>query len=126
MASEYGPGIDVTMVATVALTRGRVVILDTTYQGQVDVPAGVTSVPFGVAQESVAAGYPVRVRVLGFSVIEANAAFALGDQLSIAATTGRVDTAAATHYPVGQALRAATAQSEVVEAFVNCTLTPRA
>lgn len=60
---------------------------------QVDLPAAITDTPFGVVQDSAAAvGDSIPVRVSGITKVVANGAYSKSDQLSIAATTGRVDT----------------------------------
>lgn len=122
---------DVTMRCTAAMaTAFIVVMLDTSNQGYVKVPAGVTSVPYGILQTTAAtAGDPVVVRPISAgkrSLVKANGAFSLGDALSIAATTGKVDTAAATHYPIGLALEEATAQNDEISCQLGGALIPRA
>lgn len=121
---------DVTMRAEAAMATNYVVVMLSTTQGMVKVPTGTTVVPYGVIQTTQATvGGPVVVRPISSgkrSLVSANAAFALGDALAIAATDGQVDTAAQTNYPVGLALEAATAANDLVTCQLGGALIPRA
>ncbi len=102
-----------------------------TNEGQVDLPDALTDTPFGVVQDSAAAaGDSIPVAVSGVTKVVANGAFSKGDQLAIAATTGRVDTvsgldssfnpeAATAQKPIGIALEAATAAGEIVSMLIR-------
>jgi hypothetical protein len=121
---------DVTMRAEAAMATNYVVVMLSATQGMVKVPAGTTSVPYGILQTTAAAaGDPVTVRPISSgkrSLVCAHADFALGDALAIAATTGRVDTAASTLYPIGLALELASAQGNLVTCQLGGALIPRA
>lgn len=125
MAVESTIGIDISRLADVDLSGSqyRVVVYSATGCA---LPSGVTNVPLGILQNAPTAGQVARIRIYGGSKVAANAAFTAGDALSIAATSGRVDTAATTHYPVGRALTAATAQDELADMIVMPMLVPLA
>lgn len=125
MAVAVAEGIDITRVADADLSGSQYRVVRYTSTG-CDLPSGVTNVPLGVLQNAPTAGQLARIRISGGSKIEAHGPFSAGDALSIAATTGRVDTAATTHYPVARALEAATAQGEIVACLVMPHLVPLA
>jgi hypothetical protein len=112
-------GLDVQAIADGAITKYTVVKLSSDSSDgdmRVTVATASTDIPFGIAQETVADGAAVLVRIAGISKISANAAYSLGDELSVAANDGQVDTvatagSAGSVYVVGHALHAATAAS---------------
>lgn len=74
------------------MAEAYVVVVLGTNADQVDLPAAVTDAPFGVIQDTAIADQSIPVMLSGITKVVANAAFSKGDQLAIAATTGRVDT----------------------------------
>lgn len=65
--------------------------------GEVDPPSAAKAYPCGVTQEgSDRAGKHIDVCIQGITKVEANSAISIGDRLRVAATTGRVEPAAAT------------------------------
>ena len=125
MAVESTIGIDISRLADADLSGSQYRVVRYTATG-CDLPTAVTNVPLGVLQNAPTAGQVARIRIYGGSKIVANGAFTAGDALSINATSGRVDTAVATHYPVGRALTAATAQDELADMIVMPMLVPLA
>lgn len=125
MAVESTIGIDISRVADVDLSGSqyRVVIYSSTGCA---LPGAAGAIGLGVLQNAPTAGQVARVRIFGGSKIEANGAFTAGDVLSVAATTGRVDTATSTHYPIARALTAAAAQGEQADCLVMPALAPLA
>ena len=113
------------------MSEAYVVVEIGTSADQVDLPDAVTDTPLGVIQDTAAAvGDSVPVMVSGVSKVVANGAFSKGDQLAIAATTGRVDTvsgldssfnpeAATAQKPIGIALEAASASGEIVSMLIR-------
>jgi hypothetical protein len=73
-------------------------------------PDSVTR-PLGIAQNAASDGGQVLVRMAGISLVSANGAYSLGDELMVAASDGEVDTfstsATVNAYVVGFALEAA-------------------
>lgn len=108
---------DVTMRCTAAMVT-KYVVVKLGAEGYVSAVTAATDVPYGILQTlGVTAGDPVVVRPIASgkrSLVKANGAFTIGDVLAIAASGGKVDTAAATNYPIGLALGAATAQDDEV------------
>jgi len=97
---------------------------------EVDLPAATTDLPLGIVQDEASEGDSIPVMVDGVSKVVAYAAFSKGDQLAIAATTGRVDTvsgldssfnpeAATKQQPIGIALETATAAGEIVSCLIR-------
>ena len=77
-----------------------------------------TDLPAGVLQNSPVSGSGASVRYLGTTKVEAAGAFSEGDELIVADSNGRVDTATASTANanvVGIALEAAGAAGDVVE-----------
>jgi len=105
-------------IANGAITQYAVVVLSTPTGDGLDsrcaLPSAVTNQVLGVAQHDAADGEPVRVAMQGESYIVANGAFSAGDLLSLAATTGKVDTAASGNVIVGLAREAATATNDII------------
>src|SRR5262245_27434443 len=112
-AQNQGGASIIPMRATVALTRGQVVILDTTTDGNVTLPGGANAQKtFGFAVNDAQIGELVSVHVSGgLAMAVAGGAVALGDLLQTGATPGQVVTAApaagANSYLCGKAARAA-------------------
>ncbi len=126
MAGEVTKGLDISRVADVDLSgsQHRVVAFSATGAA---LPGAAGAIGLGVLQNADAtAGRAARIRIFGASKIEANGAFSAGDVLSVAATTGCVDTAISTHYPVARALGPATVQGQKVDAIVMPSLVPLA
>jgi len=105
----------VTMRATVALTRGQVVILDAATDGNVTLPGGANAQKtFGYSLNDLQAGELGPIHVSGgLAPAIAGGAIALGDLLQTGATPGQVTTAApaagSNSYLCGKAARAAAA-----------------
>lgn len=102
--------------AEAAMAEAYVVVTQGTANHQVKLPAAVTDLPLGVIQSTAAAGQSVPVMTArGVTKVVANGAFSKGDPLTIAATTGRVDTGTpGTDKIIGIALEAATAAGQIV------------
>lgn len=124
--------LDLTFKAENAMAEPFVVVELGTNADQVDLPDALTDTPFGVIQDSALAGQSVRVRVSGLTKVVANGAFSKGDQLAIAATTGRVDTVSGldssfdnsggpftAQKVIGLALEAASEGGQIVEMLIR-------
>ncbi len=122
--------LDIPFEAENDMAEKYVVVVLGTDDNQVDLPATVTDAPLGVTQETADDGQSVAVRTHGVTKVVANGAFSKGDQLAIAATTGRVDTvsgldssfdggSATKQQPIGIALEAAAAAGEVVAMLIR-------
>ena len=113
------------------MAEAYVVVVIGTNSDQADLPAAVTDTPLGVLQDTAAAvGDAIPVMVDGVTKIVANGAFDKGDQLAIAATTGRVDTVsgldssfnpgeATAQKPIGIALEAATEAGQIISMLIR-------
>jgi fructoselysine-6-P-deglycase FrlB-like protein len=116
---------DIQCVANGAITKFTVVTLSTdSSDGDPRVATcGTSDKPFGIAQETVATGESILVRLAGISKVSANGAYSLGDALCVAAADGQVDTAApaggANAYVIGIALHAATAAGDECPALLR-------
>lgn len=121
-----------TFKAEVAFTEAFVICVLGTDADEVKKPAAVTDTPLGVIKDSAAIDQSVPVQMDGVTKIVANAAFSKGDQLGIAATTGRVDTITGldssfdnsagpftAQKPFGIALEAATASGQIVSMLIR-------
>lgn len=121
-----------TFIAEHAFTEAFVVCVLGTADMEVDLPDAVTNVPFGIIQDTAAEDQSVPVMLSGITKVVANGAFSKGDQLGIAATTGRVDTVIgydgsfdnsngpfAARKSIGIALEAATQAGEIVHMLIR-------
>lgn len=111
----------VTYEAEAAMTEAYVVVTLGTANHQAKLPGATTDLPLGVTLSSAAAGQSVPV-VVDRAIVKvvANGAFSKGDPLSIAATTGRVDTGTpGTDKIIGIALEAATAAGQLVPMLLH-------
>lgn len=121
-------GIEREYIADGAITQYAVVTRSSdTADGlepRVSLPGATSDAPEGIAQHDAADGEPVRVRVSGESFVVANGPYGAGDLLSLAATSGKVDTAASGDRLVGVAREAAASANEikVVELDLKSTL----
>jgi hypothetical protein len=117
-------------VSESAFTEAYVVCVLGTGVDAVKFPAATTDDPFGVIQDTAASGDSVPVMVDGVSKVVANGAFSKGDNLAIAATTGRVDTVsgldssfnygeALLRKTIGVALEAATESGQLVAMLIR-------
>ena len=121
--------LDVAFVADGAISAGIVVKLSTPSSdnnARVTVAAAAADSALGVALTDAADGEVVRVQMLGLAYVVANGAFSAGDKLSVAAATGKVDTAASGDVLVGLALEEATAQNDqvIVQLYCNGSVEP--
>ena len=133
MAYEHTEkGLIMTFQAEVAFAEAFVVCVLGTDAGEVKKPAAVTDTPFGVVKDTASAGQSIPVQMDGVTKVVANGAFSKGDQLAIAATTGRVDTVTGldssfdnsggpftAQKPFGLALEAATGAGEIVSMLIR-------
>lgn len=131
MATFSQEGLDLPFRAENIMAEAYVVVELGTSEGQVDLPDATTDTPLGVIQSTAAtAGLSVPVRVSGVTKVVANGAFFKGDQLAIAATTGRVDTVsgldssfdggtATAQKPIGIALEASGAAGDIVSMLIR-------
>lgn len=131
MATYSQTGLDLPFRAENIFAEAYVVVVLGTNESQVDLPDAITETPLGVIQDlASAAGLSVPVRVDGVTKVVANGAFSKGDQLGLAATTGRVDTVsgldssfdaliATAQKPIGIALEAASAAGETVSMLIR-------
>jgi len=118
---------DYPATVTAAIGRFRAVILDTTKDKSASPPGAANAKAFGICQDEYSAadstnGRVADIRVSGISTCVANSAISRGDQVRIADTTGRLETAAATtakQYQVGIALTAAAAQGDWLEVLLT-------
>lgn len=127
--SNYG-ALDLSFEAESDMDEKYVVVELGTSDNQVDLPDATTDTPIGVIQDTAEDGESINVRVAGVTKVVANGAFSKGDQLAIAATTGRVDTvsgldssfdsgSATAQKPIGIALEAASAAGEIVPMLIR-------
>lgn len=86
------PGKVIPAKAENAFAEAFVVCVLGTGADEVDLPAAITDDPYAVVQDTASAGQSIPVMIDGVTKVVANGAFSKGDQLAIAATTGRVDT----------------------------------
>ena len=110
---------DMTFVAgaNLASSQYRFVTLDAT-ANTVKI-CGTADRPLGVLQNKPAAGEAATVRLLGTSKVSANGAFALHDELKVAAADGEVDMVAGSEaWACGIALAAAGGAGEIVEMWI--------
>lgn len=101
------------------VAKDTLVKLLTTADETVVASAGITDETFGVAQTTQSAGDQVSVQTYGVARVIASAAITAGDKLMFA-TGAKVATASgATAKVVGVALEAATADGQVIKAFLR-------
>ncbi len=112
--------------AETTLAQGCFAVLDTATAGQATNCGGANAGKvIGVLLDStLEAGKAGSFRKFGYARVNANAAISIGDDLVIAATTGRVaskgsDAHASGTDIVGRAEEAATTQGDLIWAFVN-------
>jgi hypothetical protein len=123
---ELNVGQDLELIANGTVAIYTVVSLSTADSNGnarvVTCPDSVTR-PLGVAQNAAADGESVQVRLAGISLISANGAYALADELMVAASDGEVDTfstsATVNAYVVGQALEAAGAAQDRMAVLIG-------
>lgn len=127
----YSQGKILPFRAENVFAEAYVVCVIGTNEGEVDLPDAITNTPLGVVQDVAAVvGESIPVMVDGVTKVVANGAFSKGDQLAIAATTGRVDTVsgldssfdalvATAQKPIGVALEAATAAGQIVSMLIR-------
>lgn len=122
-----------TFRAQEVLSEAYIVCVLGTAENEVKKPAAVTDTPLGVTQDTAAAvGDSVPVQMDGVTKVVANGAFSKGDQLAIAATSGRVDTVSGldssfdnsggpntAQKPLGIALEAATTSGQIVSMLIR-------
>lgn len=119
------PLLDITKVASGAVTKDAVVVLDSV--AKVLLPGGANVAKFGgVAGHVAAIGEAVRLRIAGVVDVVAGAAVVPGDWLVIAGTTGKVTpagtTAGTVYNIIGVALEAAAADGDIIEMLIApCT-----
>lgn len=113
-----------TFIAESAFTEAFVVAVLGVGEMSVKLPGAITDDAFGIVQDSAALDQSIPVMLSGITKVVANGAFSKGDQLTIAATTGRVDTApgldgsfspgtATAQKTIGIALEAATQAGQI-------------
>lgn len=110
---------DITRLADAALTTRFLAVKVGTDAAHIAVPTAVTDVCIGVtSDEAAAAEDPVNVQLLGARCrtvkVTAGAVIAAG-ALVAPMVGGKVQTAVATQYPIGRALKAAAADGDVIE-----------
>lgn len=106
--------------AGAAITKGRLVKLDTT-AGQVIHTTAITDVPIGVALGDAASGADVAVQTNGVAEVCASAAVALGAQvMPTASGAGKCSTASgATAQSIGQALALCSNDGEFIPVLLR-------
>lgn len=114
-------GADIPALANGALVRYTVVTLstDSTNGHRRVATCGTSDIPFGVVQDTAATGEACTVRTEGISLVSANGAYAISDELTVAAADGQVDTLSADGWSIGQALHAATAANDTLPCKLN-------
>ncbi len=119
-----------TFIAQRQFAEAYVVCILGTNEMEVDLPTALTNDPFGIVQDSAAADQSIPVMLSGITKVVAQGAFARGDQLGIAALTGRVDTVvgldasfspgtATAQKSIGIALEAATNAGDIVTMLIR-------
>jgi len=88
-------------------------------QPKVGLPSGQGVLAAGALLNAPAIGEIAQVRMLGCAPVKANSSFNAGVELTIAATTGKVEAASSGDYVVGIALEAASAANHVVKVLIN-------
>jgi hypothetical protein len=119
-------GQDIQVIAAGTIAQYAVVKLSTDSSDgdlRVVVSAAASDTPFGVAQEAASSGDSILVRISGISLVKADGAFTLGDELQVNDANGEVDTFAAsagdTDYVVGIALHGATAAGDTMPMLIR-------
>jgi predicted RecA/RadA family phage recombinase len=114
-------GADIPAIANGALTKYTVVKLSTDSAGghRRVATCDTTDIPFGVVQDTAATGEICTIRTEGITLISANGAFAISDELCVAAADGQVDTLSADGWSIGQALHAAGNANEEIPVKLN-------
>ncbi len=115
------PILETTHIAANALTAKRCVVLDN--NNKADMPGGANAARFGgVCQEGAAQGAPARICRIGEVEVTAAAAFNAGEELMIAANTGKVQkigaVAATVYNVVGIAVESAAADGDIVRMLI--------
>lgn len=123
-SSRKGPakGAARAYIADGAVTKYAAVMLSTDAtdgEPRCKLPTGAGVSCIGVAQNDADSGDVVSVVYDGESYVKANGAFSAGEDLSIAATDGDVDTATDKQSLVGKALDEATAAGDLVVCKLN-------
>jgi len=135
MISEMGPCIDISMKAGEDFVDSdgddtsyiyKVVTLNS--DEEVIKPTAITDKPFGILLEGAEENDYVTVRIFGICPVKVIAGIAtpnfIGIGIDVAAVDGRVNTAVATNYVIGQLIDTATAEDDIVNAFINCSNCP--
>lgn len=111
--------ITISMQAAAVMSNAGVAVKLSSTMGYIEL-AGDGEQAIGILlQPALAIGDSVPVVVFGRCKVKANGAFAIGDLLNSADTTGKVDTKGSTEHAIAVALEAATAQDDLVLAFVK-------
>lgn len=134
MSTQPSDAVFISAYADVDLTGSeyRVVVASTGANGLIGASlpgaAGARALGILAPGDRLTAGSTVRVCIAGGFKVEANGAFAsVDDVLSVAATTGRVDTAVSTHFPIGRTHGVnASAQGQIVPCIVEIANAPLA
>jgi len=90
-----------------------------TGQPKVGLPSGQGVIAAGVLLNDPASGAIAEVRLLGCAPVVANAAFNAGVELTIAATTGKVEAAGSGDYVIGIAGEGAAEANQEVKCILN-------
>lgn len=114
-------GIDIAAVANGAITQYMVVSLSTDdSSGNLRViPCTTATVPYGVAQEAIDDTKSGPIRISGVTLVQADGAYSLGDNLTVADANGQVDTLSTDNYCVGVALHGATAAGDTLPMLIR-------
>lgn len=88
---------------------------------KVGLPGGQGALPMGVLLNAPASGAQAEVRMLGLAKVVANGTFNAGVEVTIAATTGKIEAAASGDYVVGIAKEAAAEANQLVTVLMTGT-----
>jgi len=125
MATEGGQLRVTGLVAGADLSAGQYRFVELSAANTVTIANAITDNVIGVLQNNPTSGQSAEVVVFGRTKISADAAFAVGAQLSTS-VDGQAQAAVATQHVCGMALEAASAADEIVSVFVNIAHTIKA
>jgi len=125
MATEGGQLRVTGLVAGADLSLGQYHFVELSAANTVTIANAITDNVIGVLQNNPTSGQSAEVVAFGRSKVSADAAIAVGAQISTS-VDGQAQTAVGTQHVCGMALEAASAAGEIVSMFVNIAHTIKA
>lgn len=129
MAYEFGPDVQITLVAGADLSLQQYHFVKLNASGQAVAVAAATDKAIGILQNNPTLGGEALVVVVGGSKMVASAAMAVGDAIGTSATGTGVTVVPGTDitkFNFGQVLTAASAANDIITAVINCASAGRA